>query len=220
LLSADAGTCVRQFGNPPECWLDALPRYAELQHGECTQARNHVAHAVPDLRVATLPTAYEQLLRTELPVDDGAVACLRQFAPRFEQLCAELTATGVPDTMQHDDLHHNNLYARDGKLRILDWGDASISHPFMSLVVTFRFLEERNGLAPSDEWFARLRDAYLEPWGTNMRDAFAIAMRAGAIAHAIASSRQRRTIPLAARESFDDDYRVVLQRAIAATGLR
>jgi hypothetical protein len=47
----------------------------------------------------------------------------------------------------------------DGTSLVLDWGDSSISHPFVSLVVTFRFLEEVNELPPGDPWFARLRDA-------------------------------------------------------------
>jgi hypothetical protein len=57
-----------------------------------------------------------------------------------------------------------NVYSDGGRLRVLDWGDASISHPFASLLVTFRFLEEVTRLQPEDPWFARLHDAYLEPW--------------------------------------------------------
>ena len=38
-------------------------------------------------------------------------------------------------------------------MRILDWGDSSISHPFASLFVTFRFLEEITHLSPDDAWF-------------------------------------------------------------------
>jgi aminoglycoside phosphotransferase (APT) family kinase protein len=66
-----------------------------------------------------------------------------------------------PETVQHDDLHRANVYTEGGKLRVLDWGDSSISHPFVSLVVTFRFLEEVTKLPPGDPWFARLRDAHL-----------------------------------------------------------
>ena len=35
-----------------------------------------------------------------------------------------------------------------------------------------RFLEQVNGLPPSDPWFTRLRDAYLEPWGSGLTDTF------------------------------------------------
>jgi hypothetical protein len=97
----------------------------------------------------------------------------------------------------------------------MDWGDASIGHPFASLVVTFRFLELINGLAPGDPWFARLRDAYLEPWGQDLVGAFDRAMRVGRFAHAIAWLRHRD--PLAGQEKadFDVEYAVVLRRALA-----
>lgn len=76
-------------------------------------------------------------------------------------------------------------------MRLLDWGDASVSHPFASLVVTFRFLEERNQLSPGDPWFARLRDAY--------------------------RGRQRDHLPQAARPEFDKAFAIVLRRAVART---
>ena len=163
LLLADAGTPMRTFGNPPELWLEALPPYAELQRGEAAHAHDHLAHGVPDLRIAALPARYENFLRGELPLEHDEICRLRKFAPRFAELCAELAAYGMPETIQHDDLHHANVYQQDERLRVLDWGDSSVSHPFFSLVVTFRFLEEINKLPPSDPWVARLRDAYLAP---------------------------------------------------------
>jgi hypothetical protein len=217
LLLADAGTPIGVSGNPPEAWLVALPLYAELQRGEAAHADDHLAHGVPDLRVATLPARYEDLLRRDLPLEPGEIARLRGFAPRFAALCAELAAHQVPETVQHDDLHMANVYAQGGRLRLLDWGDASISHPFASLVVTFRFLEERNQLPPADPWFGRLRDAYLEPWGGGLAGTFALAIRVGAFAHAIAWARQRDYLPQAARPEFDRWFQVVLRRAVART---
>jgi aminoglycoside phosphotransferase (APT) family kinase protein len=107
----------------------------------------------------------------------------------------ELAAHGVPETVQHDDLHTANVDAKGGRLRLLDWGDASVSHPFASLLVTFRFLEERNRLPPDDPWFTRL----------------------GIFAHAFARSRQRDYLPRAAPPRFDQEFRVILLRALART---
>ncbi|MDX6400170.1 MAG: hypothetical protein QOF27_776 [Gaiellaceae bacterium] len=217
LLLADAGTPMRTFGNPPELWLEALPRYAELQHGEAAHAHDHLAHGVPDLRIATLPARYEDFLRGELPLEHDEICRLRKFAPRFAELCAELAAHAMPETIQHDDLHHANVYQQGERLRVLDWGDSSVSHPFFSLVVTFRFLEEINKLPPSDPWFARLRDAYLEPWGGGHADAGTLAVRVGKFAHAFAWARQRDALPKDARPEFDEWYPVVLRRAVAET---
>jgi len=218
LLLADAGTPIGLLGNPPESWLVVLPSYAEVQQGETSRASDHLARGVPDLRVATLPARFDDLLGHELPLHRGEVERLRDYAARFEDLCVGLAAHGVPETIQHDDLHMNNVYVRGERFRFLDWGDSSIAHPFTSLVVTFRFLEERNGLAPDDPWFARLRDAYLEPWGSGLVDTFALALRVGAFAHAIAWARQRRYLPAAARPEFDKGFAIVLRRALANSG--
>lgn len=215
LLLADAGTNIGAIGNPPESWLAVLPVYAELQRGEAAHARDHLAHGVPDMQVETLPALYQDLLRHDLPLERDEVEQLRGFAPSFERLCAELAARGIPASIQHDDLHMNNVYVKDGRMRVLDWGDSSISHPFASLVCTFRFLEERNGLAPGDSWFARLRDAYLEPWGTDLTDTFGLAMRVGAVAHAIAEVRQRSALTGRERDDFDTDFATRLRRALA-----
>jgi hypothetical protein len=217
LLLADAGKPVGDLGNPPEVWLSALPRYAELQHGEAAHAREHLAHGVPDLRVTTLPGRYEELVQLDLPLERDELRRLRGFGPRFTELCQELAADGVPATIQHDDLHHANLYLGGGRLRVLDWGDASISHPFASLVVPFRFLEERTGLTPGDPWSARLRDAYLEPWGRDLGDACALAVRVGTFARAIAYIRQRAALGPEERLVFDTDFATVLRRALAQT---
>ena len=206
LLLADAGVQVRTLGNPPESWLDVLPRYAELQRGETAHVQDHLAHGVPDLRLPLLPDRYDDLLRGDLPLAGNEVGRLRAFAPRFGDLCAELDAAGIPASVQHDDLHMNNLYVEGANERIIDWGDASIAHPFFSLVITFRFLEEFNGLAPDDPWFPRLRDAYLEPWGAGHRETFDLALRVGAFSRAIAVARVSDHVPA--------DLATMLRRAL------
>ncbi len=102
------------------------------------------------------------------------------------------------------------------KVHAAAWCDASIS-TFASLVVTFRFLEEVNKLPPSDPWFTRLRDAYLEPWGRGLEDAFALAIRVGTFGHTFAWARQRDHLPGEARPDFDRWFSVVLRRAVAQT---
>jgi len=209
LLTADAGTSFRECGNPPELWLRLLPRYAELQREAI------VPDAVPDRTLERWPELYGELAGSELPLDAAEAERLRAYAPRFEALCGELAAHGLPAAVQHDDLHDTNAFVDGERLRISDWGDASLSHPFVSLVVTFRFLEERNGLEPTDPWFARLRDAYLEPWGTGLVEAFELAERLGRFVHAFGWVRLRRLLPPEVRPEYDVPFRTVLVRALA-----
>jgi len=218
LLLADAGRPLHERGNPPEAWLEVLPFYAELQRGEAPHAADHLAHGTPDLRLETLPERFEDLVgRPDLPIDAHEAERLRSFADRLAELREELADGGIPESIQHDDLHAANLYEEPGGLRVLDWGDSSISHPFASLVVTFRFLEETNGLLPNDPWFTRLRDAYLEPWGSGLEDVFALALRVGSIAHAIAWIRQRDALHGEDRAAFDVHFPIILRSAVAAT---
>jgi hypothetical protein len=214
LLLADAGVPIQAAGNPPEAWLEVLPLYAELQRGEARHADDHITHGVPSLPLETLPTRYCELITNDLPLDAHELTGLRDYAPRFEQLTAELAAAGLPLTVQHDDLHMGSVYRRHGRLRLLDWGDTSVSHPFFSLVVTFRFLEERTGLAQSDPWFTRLRDAYLEPWGHELHDLFETAAEAGRFVHAIAWARQRAFLSPSEGTTFDEAFAHVLRRAL------
>ena len=70
---------------------------------------------------------------------------------------------------------------------------------------------------PDDPWFARLRDAYLEPWGSGLAGTFELAIRVGRFAHVIAWSRQRDALPEAKRAEFDGWFAEVLRGALAAT---
>jgi hypothetical protein len=218
LLMADAGEPLRALGNPPERWLEILPTYAELQIGETERSEEHLERSVPDLRLARLPTLYEELLQADLPLGAAERSAFEMLRPRFSELCEELDGAGIGPTVQHDDLHMNNVYLKNGTLRVLDWGDASIGHPFFSLFETFRFLVEMNRLPPDDPWFARLRDAYLEPWGPDHRATFDLALRVGGLAHAIAWLHQRDALPSADQPGFDEGFahilRLALRRAI------
>jgi hypothetical protein len=173
LLLADAGRSFEGLGNPPALWLRLLPRSAELQRD------TDVPASVPDRTLPRRPGLYDGLARSELPLEAAEVEQLRRFAPRFAELCDELSGFGLAAAIQHDDLRHRNTFVDGERLRIVDWGDASRSHPFVSLVVAFRFLEEHNGLRQDDPWFARLRDAYLEPWDSGLSAAFELAERLG-----------------------------------------
>jgi hypothetical protein len=217
ILLAHAGTPIAVYGSPPEAWLVVLPAYAELQRGETVHADDHLAHGVPDLRLAELPARYESFVQSDLPLDDDELERLRGFVPRFAELCAELATHGVAETIQHDDLHYANVYDDGGTLRVLDWGDSSVAHPFFTLVETFRFLEHVNGLRPGDPFFARLRAAYLEPWGDGHEETFELALRIGELAHSLAWLRQRDHLPEHERREFDKWFPVVLRRAVAQT---
>jgi len=215
LLTADAGEPIATYGNDPAIWLRALPRYAELQRGEVAHMTEHFDHGVPDRRTETLPAQYEELLRSALPIDPLELDRLRGFSRRFAELCEELAAAHPVASIQHDDLHMRSLFVDGAAVRVLDWGDACVADPFGTLVVTFKWIEELNGLAPEDPMFRRLRDAYLEPWGGDVRSTFELAMRVALVAQAVGWQRQRAAMPSDYRASFDPQFAALLRRVLA-----
>jgi phosphotransferase family enzyme len=187
LLTRDAGTRIAE---DDPLWPVVMRLYVELQQGETAHVDEHVAAGVPDLRLARLPERYATLL------DQVGDERLRRFEPRFAELCTELAARGVPETIQHDDLHQFNVYVRDGLPRILDWGDSSVGHPYFSLVATLRHVAD-----------AGISRAFLDAWGGD-EDTLALALRVGRIAHAF--KHRPLGVP-------DDDWPRVLALAIAQT---
>jgi len=219
LLLGDGGTPVGAFGNSPDAWAAALPLYAELQQGEVAYASEHLDGGVTDRRLALLPELYDDLIGRDLPLELEEHESLRCFAPAFGELCTELAARDIPETIQHDDLHIGNVYSKDDRMLILDWGDASVAHPFFSLDVTFYFLEHVNHLAPGDPAFERLRDAYLEPWGAGLVDTFELALRVATFARAFGWLRVYDTIaPGKQRDEFFQWFPTILRRAVANAG--
>jgi hypothetical protein len=214
LLLADAGEALG-FGGGSEPWLSVLPRYAELQQAEAAHAAEHLDGGVPDRRLLTFPALYEAMLSRELPLSSGDLTRLRKFAPRFAELCAELAALGIAETIQHDDLHGANVYQDRETHRVLDWGDSCVCHAFVTPFVTFMHLEELSDL-PHE--VARLRDAYLEPWGrpAELRDAFELAQRLGAFGHVFKELRVLDATPAAERPRFAPNMAGPLARCAEA----
>jgi hypothetical protein len=173
-------------------WERLLALYSELQVGLVERVPELVGMGVPDLRPAALPGALDRLLdepRVAAALAGGDrddLARLRALRPAFAGWCDELAGTRIPASLDHSDLHHNNVLPRDGRYAFYDWGDSAVAHPFTSLLVALRFAGLRFGAADLD----RLRDAYLEPWaryGTaaELRAAVPLALRVGPVGRAL-----------------------------------
>ena len=220
LLTADAGVAVGELGNPPERWAELLPRYAELQRGEIDHAQEHLVAGVPDFRSAALAERFESLAEADLPLEADELRSLPGLAPALAALTRELDTGPIPASIEHADLHLRSVFLgtgdEAGPLRVLDWGDAVVAHPFFSPFITFHFLRDVNGLAPDDPWFDRLRDAYLEPWGSGLVPLFVSAQRVAAVARALGWLRHRQAMGVGAFPGFDEQLPGVLRTAIAA----
>jgi hypothetical protein len=192
MLMRDAGSRLREVVLSTadlHHWEAALPHYAELQIAAAPLAGELVALGVPDSRLSVLPGQLRAVLASPVrglspDEQESALAAL----PDFEALCRELAAYGIPETIQHDDLHDGQIFLDDGRYRFFDWGDSCVSHPFHSLTVTLRATAAKLDLEPGGPEMLRLRDAYLEPFG-DLSEAANLAYRTGTIGRALAWDR-------------------------------
>ena len=89
---------------------------------------------------------------------------LHALAPSVDSMARELAAFGIPETVQHDDLHSNNVLVRNGRTLVFDWGDSSVSHPFLSLLVLLRGAARDLKAEPESNIVRAVRAAYLGAW--------------------------------------------------------
>ena len=234
MLTADAGARLRETApglGQLEHWERLLPAYAELQIELAPDADDLVALGVTDLRLPLLHPLLERVTgETELlerDDEDGMTpaerSALGDDLAGFGELCARLDGLGIPPSLQHDDLHDGNVFVRAGEHVLFDWGDACVSHPFHTLVVTLRAIAYRLGLKGGAAEIVRLRDAYLEPWTTVMPwdelvAASDLARRTGTVQRALAGYLARHELPPDAEQSASLPYGLKLYLADAPFG--
>lgn len=114
--------------------------------------------------------------------------------------CERLTGMPGGASLDHNDLHPHNIFVAGDDLaasaRFYDWGDSVVAHPFASMLVPLGIVQRGEG----DAAVARVRDAYLEPFGdlaahAELVEALELACRVGKIARALKWDRALRSLP-------------------------
>jgi hypothetical protein len=171
-------------------WLDVLPLYASVQLDMVDHVDELLEVGVPDVRLGTLAARFEQLSgQLDLPPDE--VRRLRDSVQWVGETSEQLAGYGIPETIQHDDFTDGQVYIRDDRYLLLDWGDACVSHPFFTMSVTLEGViawgvDDVQGSVAIEPF----RDAYLEPFrraATNgdVASMFPAALRLGWVCRAI-----------------------------------
>ena len=175
MLMPDGGTRFREVNRAEHDlgrWEQILTLYAELQIGLAERVPELLAFGAPDCRETQLVEALETILADEpalmLGQEEGLTReeyeRLLASRPRIQHLSQQLANAGVPDSLNHGDLHDANIFLNGDQPVFFDWGDCSVSHPFFSLRTVFVNIETIFDLPEDAPSFAHLRDAYLEPW--------------------------------------------------------
>lgn len=219
-LTRDAGPVLRSVAPPEElwgAWEGLLARYAEAQLVLASHRASLLAAGVPEASPATLPGRAREVLADLAgrdPADGGLtpeqVASVEALLPRYDEWCAALATSGVPESAQHDDLHSANV-CWSGSVetaRIIDWGDTSVGCPLATMLCTMNSLAFHAGCALDDPRVLRARDAYLEPFtGLATRAELVtyvdLARRTGAVTRALCYQQAFHGEPRSAEAAMD-----------------
>ena len=139
LLGECAGRNLESLGDI-EAWSIAAERYGRLQVDCIERAPELRRVGVPQRALAALPAAVaalaadEELLRAkDAGLDSREIAQLRAAAAKLDARCTELAASAVPNSLEHGDLWPGNIFVGGRSSAVIDWEDAAIAQPFLSL---------------------------------------------------------------------------------------
>ncbi|HRA68600.1 MAG TPA: phosphotransferase [Caldilinea sp.] len=232
ILMGDGGELLRSHtreGGDLNHWTLILPRYAALQRQAAPHVAELLAAGVVDRRLEQLPALYEDLLADEALLAVGAPhgltpvehAHLIARFPAFAAQCAELASLGIPATIDHSDFHDGNILIQHGQYRFIDWGDACVTHPFLTLLVTLRSIAYGLGLEENDPALRDLRDLYLTQWRAyggldDLRRALQLAQPLTMVNRALTWRRALATLPPEQHGEYADAVPGWLQEVLQA----
>jgi aminoglycoside phosphotransferase (APT) family kinase protein len=121
-------------------------------------------------------------------------------------MCERLASFGIPETIHHDDFHDGNIFIHDGRVIFTDWGESAVTHPFFTLVVIMRSVDNSMGVDFSPE-SEQVRDMYLAHWASYgspdvLKSVVKLAQRVGYVNRALTWKMSLAEMPPALRTEY------------------
>lgn len=156
----------------------AMPAYVELQTALTPQVDELLALGVADMRAERLVARFEEALaateayahRDSRSPDAERHAAVAALRPQVEAWSAELAASPISASLDHNDLHSDNVLVEGGATRFYDFGDSVVAHPFTSALVPITFVRDHvlDGVSDEDPRVVTIRDAFLAPYASGL----------------------------------------------------
>lgn len=173
LATADLGRPLGERADVSDgLWVGLVAAWATLQHDLAGHPDALLATgltALPESDVAAWAAALADRLAA-LPADDPRRmtgeerAEVERGMPRVVGAAATLVASGLPPSLQHNDLHLGNAVGSDdAAMAFIDLGDALWAHPLTAFRIPLWILADRLG-DPGAPLVGRVVDAALAPW--------------------------------------------------------
>ncbi len=173
LLTPDQGPVLAATaGHDVEAWCRVVRAGAQLQREVAPEVDRLAAAGVVALAPADSRAYVERrlddfaALADDDPrrLSDADLARVRELLPSLDRWVDQVGALGLPLSLCHNDLHGNNVFERDGRLRFFDFADALLMEPLAALLIPLNLLAHQLEAGPDDPRLTRVAEAALEVW--------------------------------------------------------
>jgi hypothetical protein len=148
-----------------------ITNYTHIQRSLENKVQQMLSIGIPDWRLDKFSLLYSQLIHQDkLLIEDGLtlkeIDQLHQSYSTCILLCERLAEFRLPETINHCDFHENNMLLdnKTGDISIIDWGEAVITHPFLSLCGCLWNLRYFNELIEADTKYSQLQSFCVSSW--------------------------------------------------------
>ena len=151
MLTEDMGGLTLGHAHDEELWhktMKALARI-DLEYADRTAALDGLGleRRTIERTVSTLgqwiAEPHQLDLRYTRPRTIEVLRALEPSLDRIREMGSSLDRMGLPATLDHGDLDAGNVFIRDGGPVLMDWSDASISHPFFAAALIPQVVRNR-----------------------------------------------------------------------------
>lgn len=156
---------------------DGLQVYKKMQNATSQHLDEFIQLGVPDWRLSNLTDLYQNLVNNQVlleaeGLDKPQIKALQELLNPYRDICAEIANYGIPDSLNHGDFHDNNMLIKlDTKtISIIDFGETTIDHPFLSLSSCLSRTASRYNLSADSLEYKKLHNACFEDWLSSKED--------------------------------------------------
>lgn len=149
-------------------YTSCISNYADFQKETIPKTSQLLSLGVTDRRLPVIKKEIDEHLEAMCGtgLNEEETAKILALKPELLSACDELVGV-LPDALDHGDLHSGNVFVEGETYRFFDWGDASITHPFLSVRVFWNSLFELLEEDTDENWMKKIvefRPVYLDKW--------------------------------------------------------
>lgn len=151
-----------------DAYTSFISSYADFQKETIPKKSELLSLGVIDRRLPVLRQEIEEHLEAlcGTGLDKEETDKILALKPELLSACYKMLGV-LPDALDHGDLHSGNVFVEGETYRFFDWGDASVTHPFLSVRVFWNALFELLEEDTDENWMkkmAEFRPFYLDRW--------------------------------------------------------